>query len=91
MVLLRKCISCGKKYNKFTMIRINRSPKSDKNITIHVINVGDKAYFPGRSSYICCNLDCFKKAKKSSRIEKNFKCKIDKEVYDKIENIILSS
>ena len=91
MVLLRKCVSCGKKYNKFTMVRVNRSPKSDTNIKICVINIGDRTYFPGRSLYICCNLDCFKKAKKSSRIEKNFKCKIDKEVYDKIENIILSS
>ena len=91
MTLLRKCISCGKKYNKFSMIRINRTPKKDSNIKVNVINIGDQTYFPGRCSYICCNLDCFKKAKKSSRIEKNFKCKIDKEVYDKIENIILSS
>ena len=91
MTLLRKCISCGKRYNKFSMIRINRSPRKNLNTEIKVIGIGDKTYFPGRCSYICCNLECFKKAKKSRRIEKSFKCKINEDVYDKIENIILLS
>ena len=91
MTLLRKCVSCGKRYNKFSMIRINRSPIKDSKREIRIINIGDRMYFPGRCSYICCNLDCFKKAQKSSRIEKSLKCKINKDIYDKIESIILSS
>ncbi len=91
MTLLRKCVSCGKRYNKFSMVRINKSPKSEGLNKITVFDVGDQSYIPGRCCYVCCNLDCFQKAKKSSRIERNFRCKVCSDVYDKIENIVCSS
>lgn len=88
MTLVRKCVSCGGRFNKFIMIRINKPPNYPDGGEITVLNVGDETYFPGRSCYVCCNMECFKKAKKSSRISRSFKCKICNDVYDKIENII---
>lgn len=39
----------------------------------------------GRGAYICRDVECLKKARKSKRIEKSFQCSIPDEVYDKME------
>ena len=88
MTLLRKCVSCGKKNDKFSMIRINKSPDKFMQKKIVVLDVGNMIHVDGRCAYVCCNLNCLKKAKKSSRIEKSFKCKIDSSIYDTIEKMI---
>lgn len=85
---LRKCISCGKKSNKFDFIRINKIKNSDFSFKICVSNIGDKNYVEGRTAYLCPNLNCFNLAKKKSRLEKNFKCKINQEIYDEINYFI---
>ena len=90
MTLIRKCVSCAGRHNKFSMIRINKPPNYPKEGEVTVLGIGDQSYLPGRSCYICCNKECFKKAKKSSRIGKSFRCKICDDVYDKIENVISS-
>ena len=42
----------------------------------------------GRGAYICYNLECLEKAKKSKRIEKSLETPISEEIYSQIENII---
>ena len=85
---LRKCVSCGKRSDKFDFIRINRIKNKNSSFTICVSNIGDKRYVEGRTAYLCSNLSCFNLAKKKSRLEKNLKCKIGLEVYDEIESFI---
>ena len=85
---LRKCISCGKRSNKFDFIRINKVKNQDSSFEIFVSNIGDRRYIEGRTAYLCSNLNCFNLAKKKSRLEKNLKCKIGLKVYDKIESFI---
>lgn len=85
---LRKCVSCGKQSNKFDFIRINKVKDKFLNFKIFISDCGCKNYIEGRTAYLCPCLECLKIAKKKSRIERNLKCKIDPEVYDKIYNLI---
>lgn len=39
----------------------------------------------GRGAYICRDVECLKKARKSKRIEKSFQCSISDKVYDDME------
>jgi len=36
---------------------------------------------PGRGAYICKNIECFEKAYKTSRLEKNLEIKISEDIY----------
>ena len=90
MVLLRKCISCGKRDNKFNFIRINKIKKINNSFEIKVSEKGRKCHIDGRTAYICPDEECFLLAKKKSRVEKSLKCRINREIYDKIESLINS-
>ncbi|MDR1241065.1 MAG: YlxR family protein [Oscillospiraceae bacterium] len=83
-MLIRKCVGCGKQKNKFEFIRINRTPKSVSEFRITVVEPKKVKYLDGRSAYICSDISCFKKAKKSRRLEKILSCKISEEIYEKI-------
>lgn len=83
---LRTCIGCGEKKPKNELISIIKSPKSENNISFEVYENTVKK--DGRSAYICKNSECFKNALKHKKLEKSFKCRIDKEIYASIENII---
>ena len=85
---LRKCVSCGKQSNKFDFIRINKVKDKFLKFKILVSDCGCRDYIEGRTAYLCSSLDCLKIAKKKSRIERNLKCKIDSDVYDKICDLI---
>ena len=50
--------------------------------------VGKKS---GRGAYICPKSACFKKARRSKRIENVLECKISEELYDEMEKAILES
>lgn len=82
---LRKCISCGKRSNKFDFVRINKVKKSNSDFSICVTDVGDRHYVEGRTAYLCPCPSCLELAKKKSRIERNFKCRITSQIYDEIE------
>lgn len=83
---LRTCIGCGLKKPKNELISIIKSPKAENTASFEVFEKNVKK--DGRSAYICKNIECLKKATKYRKLEKSFKCKIDKEIYDSIENII---
>ncbi len=44
----------------------------------------------GRGAYVCNDIECLRKARKARRFEKSFACKIPDEIYDQMENEILS-
>lgn len=41
---------------------------------------------PGRGAYICPNIECLEKAKKSKGLERSFKSSVPNEVYDTLRN-----
>ena len=72
---MRKCVGCGESKEKAFLIRVIR----DTNGEIHLDPTGRAN---GRGAYICKSTECFEKARKARRFEKNFSCKIDESVYE---------
>lgn len=80
---MRMCTGCGEMKPKKELVRIVRSPDD----SVSYDPTGKKA---GRGAYLCRNVDCFKKARKSKRLEKGLDCTIAEQVYDQIESEIAS-
>ena len=91
----RRCVGCGGTFDKKDLLRIVRAPEQtpaetpDGNIPavpaadrISIDFTGKKS---GRGAYICKDVKCLKKARKSRRIDKNLECEISDAVYDAME------
>ena len=79
----RTCTVCRTKKNKNELLRIVKNKEN-------IIKVDEKGKEPGRGAYICLNMECFEKAKKTKKLEKALDIKINDEIYDEIKNIIES-
>ncbi len=75
---LRMCTGCGEMKPKRELVRVVKSAAGDISLDL----TGKKA---GRGAYVCRDIACLKKARKSRRIEKSFACQIPEEVYDRLE------
>ena len=81
---VRQCLGCNEHKPKKEMIRVLRTPEGEIVLDL----VGKKS---GRGAYVCPSLSCFRKARKSKRIESVLECRIPEEIYDEMEkNISLS-
>ena len=74
----RRCTGCGEHFAKGELVRVLRTP--DGEIILDL--TGKKS---GRGAYICKNAACFKKARKSRRIETSLECQISEELYNRME------
>lgn len=81
----RMCAGCGQMKEKKDLLRVVRT--SDENKKNVILDLTGKTQ--GRGIYVCKNLDCLKKLKKSKRIERTFKIPYDENLYDQIEKEIL--
>ena len=79
----RTCTVCRTQKNKNELLRIVKNKEN-------IIKVDEKGKEPGRGAYICLNMECFEKAKKTKKLEKALDIKINDEMYDEIKNIIES-
>ena len=75
---MRQCLGCNEHKPKAELIRIVRSPEGEISLDL----TGKKS---GRGAYICRDLKCLKKVRKSGRVAHNLACEISPEVYDKME------
>ena len=75
---VRQCLGCNEHKPKAELIRVVRSPEGEVLLDL----TGKKS---GRGAYICRDVKCLKKARKSGRIAHNLACEISPEVYDKME------
>ena len=82
---LRKCIGCGIKNSKENFIMVVNPPKKE-NSPVYVDFGKNKK--TGRSAYMCFDMECLKKARKTRRLERTFSCKIESRIYDDIEKAI---
>lgn len=74
---LRKCIICGNQFDKKSLTRIVKNKEGRIFI--------DKTFKAnGRGAYICDNSECLDKFLKTKALDRAFKDKINKEVYDDI-------
>lgn len=75
---IRKCVGCGQSKAKKELIRVVKNQQEQI-----FLDITGKAN--GRGVYICNNVDCLNKAKKSKAINRSFKCDVPNEVFDKLE------
>ncbi|MGE5629410.1 MAG: RNase P modulator RnpM [Solirubrobacterales bacterium] len=79
----RMCTGCMEMKPKKELIRVVKNKEGEISIDL----TGKK---PGRGAYVCRNAECFEKAFKTKRLEKNLESKISEELYlvlkDEISN-----
>ena len=80
---LRLCTGCGESKPKKELIRVLRTPEDEI-----VIDVTGKKN--GRGAYICCSVDCMKKAIKSRGLERSLKMAIPGHLLDTLEKELVS-
>ncbi len=88
---MRMCTGCGEMKPKKELVRVVKAPEKldeagrplPQEISLDL--TGKK---PGRGAYLCRNPECLKKARKARRLERAFSCKIEDEVYQRMEEEI---
>ncbi|MBE6546364.1 MAG: YlxR family protein [Ruminococcaceae bacterium] len=75
----RQCLGCNEHKPKKELLRVVRSPEGEISLDF----TGKKS---GRGAYICPDLRCLKKARKSRRIDRSLDCTVPDEVYDQMES-----
>ena len=75
----RQCLGCNERRAKKELLRVVRTPEGEV-----VLDFTGKV--SGRGAYICHDIKCLKKARRSRRIDKNLECEIPEEVYDRMES-----
>ena len=75
----RQCLGCNEHKPKRELLRVVRTPEGE----IVLDFMGKRS---GRGAYICRNVKCLRKARKSGRIERNLGVSIPEEIYDGMES-----
>ena len=75
----RQCLGCNEHKPKIELLRVVKTPEGE----IVLDFTGKKS---GRGAYICRDVKCLKKARKSKRIDANLGVSVPEEVYDKMES-----
>lgn len=73
------CLSCREMKPKAELIRIVMNKSGD-------VSLDFTGKLQGRGAYICNDKTCFAKLRKTNGIERNFKIKVDPEIYERIES-----
>lgn len=83
-VPLRKCTGCGEMKQKKELVRVVKTPEGE-------ISLDPTGKMNGRGAYLCKDPQCLRKAQKSKRIEKALSCTVPDEIYNKLEQELISS
>lgn len=75
---LRQCTGCREMKPKRELIRVVKSPEGE-------ISLDFKGKAQGRGAYVCPDIDCFKKARKSKALDKSLDISIPAEIYEQLE------
>lgn len=91
-VPMRKCSGCGEMFPKRDLVRVVKAPDK-KDSDGNIIEKGEVSLDltskkSGRGAYVCNNVQCLKKARKSKRIDRSLNTAIPSEIYDQMEREI---
>ncbi len=75
---MRQCLGCNEHKPKAELLRVVRDPEGNVSLDF----TGKKS---GRGAYICRQVTCLRRVRKSHRLEKNLNCPITDEIYDRME------
>ena len=78
----RTCMGCNEKKDKKDLRRIVKNKDNE-------ILVDKTGKLNGRGAYICNNVECLEKLKKSKRLNKVFETNISDEIYESLRGVIL--
>ena len=77
----RMCTGCMEMKSKKELIRIVKNKEGEVSLDL----TGKK---PGRGAYVCKSTECFEKAFKTKRLEKNLENKISEDLYNSLKEEI---
>lgn len=77
---MRQCLGCNEHRPKTELLRVVRPPEQGTAVSLDM--TGRKS---GRGAYICRDVKCLRRARKSRRIESALECTIPDEVWDDME------
>ncbi len=80
----RQCLGCNEHKPKMELLRVVRTPEGEVVLDF----TGKKS---GRGAYICRNVSCLRKARKTKRIDKSLEVNIPEAVYDRMESEIIEN
>ena len=78
---MRMCVGCREMKPKKELLRVVKPQDGDA----HIDRVG-KA--PGRGAYVCDDIECLRKARKTKALERALDCRIEEAVFDELERQI---
>ena len=78
---MRQCMGCREMKPKKELIRVVRSPEGS-------VSLDFKGKAPGRGAYLCPDLQCLKKARKSGSMGRVLEVEIPAEIYDEMETVM---
>ena len=81
---MRMCTGCGEMKPKKELVRVVKTPEGE-------ISLDPTGKMNGRGAYLCKDPQCLRKAQKSKRIEKALSCTVPDEIYNKLEQELISS
>ena len=81
---MRQCMGCNEHKPKSELLRVVRSPEGE----IFLDFSGKKN---GRGAYLCHDVKCLRRVRKSKRIEHTLECAIPDAVWDAMESELLAS
>ena len=76
---MRQCLGCNEHKPKSELLRVARSPEGEISLDF----TGKKS---GRGAYLCRDVKCLRRARKSKRIDRSLDCTIPDAVYDAMES-----
>ncbi|MCI6647210.1 MAG: YlxR family protein [Oscillospiraceae bacterium] len=75
---MRQCLGCREMKPKQSLVRVVRSPEG-------AISLDARGKASGRGAYVCRDMECLKKARKSKALERSLETSIPDEIYDRLE------
>ena len=75
---MRQCMGCRERREKRQMIRVVRGTDGH-------VGLDFSGKLNGRGAYICPNIECLKKARKSNALDRSLEVEIPEEVYDRLQ------
>ena len=77
----RRCTGCGEHFPKSALIRVVRTPEGE--VTLDA--TGKRS---GRGAYICSNVECLRRARKTRRIEQSLEVSIGEDIWLALEEAL---
>ena len=78
---LRMCVGCREMKEKRSLLRVHKPPEGE-------VKIDTTGKAPGRGAYVCKNVDCAKKAKKTRALQRALETDIGDAVFDQLLSFI---